>query len=335
MHPDLIQYFINNKDFLNFFNVVRKNGRYYKGKFAIIGENNLTIKEPFARFNNKIKYDAIILFFPSYFLSLDKINLLRNNLTSKGTLTIIDFMKKSNAGTIEKTTIFNGELLTIEHYFVIEELRENFRKLRYSVKKKCIDKYIWFFKISNDHLLQDPHEMDYNFTKYPFSSVDRNYIWKTMVELFGKELDKNNILYDGNQLGTTPTLDFYLPQNFHNKNIFIAPFLYNAIDTRGNLRIILKKWFNKNNRLFIPILKRNFLNHYFNCRWIKSIYNGILTFEAIQKIDSVFFLMEKITQNEHIWEYDNLKFHNPNNLRIKLHKLSNTNKMFNLYTLKP
>lgn len=333
MLNNLTKFFFTNKEFLSFFKIIRKNGIPKKGKFTIISKNPFPLPKPFVTFNKNRTYDSIILYFPSVFLTLHEISKLKNNLTAKGTLSIIDFMKKSKAGTIPDSIRFNNSMFNIKKFLVIEELRDNFRTFKYSVKKKSIGNYIWLFKISNEHLLKEPTHIDYDFTKYPFSKTYRNFLWELSLEILGNNLVDYKIIYDGNPIGNVKTYDFYSPQIIKNSNLFIIPFMYNTVDTKGNLKHILTKWGNSSNRLLIPIIKRNFLNNHFNCRWIKNIPNGILTFEAIQKIDSTFFLVENITQKEKLWEYHLLKYHNPKQLKMGLNKLENKNKMFNLYLL--
>ncbi|MCD6578332.1 hypothetical protein J7L48_02540 [bacterium] len=312
---------------------MKNNGIINKGKFTIISNNNFPLTEPFTPFSKNEKYHSIVLYFPSSFLKIEDINELRKFLTPKGTLTIIDFMKKSISGTIENSTKINQKKIIIENYFIIENLRENFRKLKYSVKKKCLGNYLWLFKISNEHLLHERPDMDYEFSKYPFAQTYRRRIFEISKELLSKNMDKVRIIYDGKDLEGLKTYDLYSPKNLINKQLFVAPFMYNALDTKGNLKKALKKWLNGSNSLIIPVLKRNFLNNHFNCKWVQSISAGLLTFESFQKIDTTFFLIEILTKSKKIWEYHQIKYHNPNRLNLPLSKLKTKNKMFNLYLL--
>jgi hypothetical protein len=311
MYEEEILKILNERDNLKFFDIIGKNGHFRKGKFTVLSSTPITMEGvDFLKFSKNRKYDLILVLFPNENISQKEIIDLHKNLTIKGKLVVVDIMKRSFSSEFTEEVLLFKHKYKIDNPLIIESLRNDFLKVNYSIKKKIILPYLWMLKISKESLLNKKERDVFNFSKYPFSKVNRGFIEFLVLQIIDYLKIKDIVvLFDGKKIGKRKTIDFWGGNRLNGKKLLVAPFLINGINSKGYIKKRLKYW-SEDNELFIPIIKRGLLNNYFNFKTMTYINGTLQIASAIQKIDCSFLFIQNVKKNEKIFEYIMIKYYN-------------------------
>ncbi|MCK5599706.1 hypothetical protein KAI78_08780 [bacterium] len=285
---------LSDPDTLSFCGLLGKKGQLLKKTAYVLSPWDLELPSPYRSYNKQKNIKIIIVLFPHLFMDREGIIKLKNALVSVGgVIVLIDHFHRSLRNPVDfpNVTGENGSNI-YEGVFTIENIRKDFNRLKFTLKKKDLKDGLWLVKLSNQVLLNVDRNADYDLTVYPFSSVMRSKESRLIMEMM-QATGSEAVLFDGKPLTTgIKTYDLYgNAPHICCKKLLLAPHLLNAAKSEGKVKRALQNW--PGNTIFIPVLDDDHIRTKMEFHVVSEVNEKIFVSTGIQKRDHGFIYQQE------------------------------------------